>query len=380
MITVSMKRGDLAAALAAAFVAVGPDDKGDLTSHFTFRVGSSGIEVLTYNRICHARVPISGTVEGDGAGCFSLEAKRLRGCLQAAPGDEIRIQANNNSSELRVGTWSASIRGLPTARFPFWDKELAEAKVLSRIKVGRFVPALGYVAKFAEQEDTRQPALCAVYVVDGRMQATDCRCAAYVDIPELQGSNFRVFIDAVPRLLNFFKDADPAGEVEILEGGRYLYARRQDGAVFACQMLQTADPTLQSKMRASEPGMTRITIKKEDLSRSLSFLDSITSDAEFRVGMRTGSGLLRISMRGEATSQDECVDIDATYSSPCEVQFSLHRATLKTFLVNWKGDDVCMDVVGVGPSKNGSSTSGYSRFEDARDGLVFWSVLQWIKR
>lgn len=378
--TLNMLKTDLAEAIASAFVAVGSDsNKDDLTSHFTFRVRPGGIDVLTYNRICHVRVPVAGMSSGDGEACFSMEAKRLRGCLQSAPGDDIRIQVNNNCSELRVGSWSASIRGLPTARFPFWDKDFEAAKQVARIKVGRLVLTLGYISKFAEQEDTKQPALCAVYVVGGRMQATDARSAAYVDIPEFAGAEFRLYIDAVPRLLNFLRDADPAEEVEVLCQSRYLYVKRQDGAVFGCLVLQTSDPALQSPMKATDAAVTNVKVKKEEMARALSFLDSITSEMEFRVGVRTAGNCLKLSMRGEATNQDEVVDLDATYTTQADVQFHLNRSALKQFLANWKDESVGMDVVLLAAPK-GAAPSGYVRFQDVRDDLEFWSLLSWVKR
>lgn len=374
-----MSRQELAAAIAAASVAVGPDTvKDDLTSHFTFRAGPGGIDLLTYNRVCHVLVPIKGTSTAEG--CFSLEAKRLQGCLRAALGDEIQIHASLGCSELRVGTWSASIRGLPTTRFPFWDEEVRAARSIARIKVGRLALALSYISKFAEQEDTKQPALCAVYGVSGRLQATDIKSAAYVDIPELDQADFRLHINAVQPLLRFIQRNDPAEEIEALAKDRHLYLRRADGAVFGCQMLAISDPALQSPIKAAEPATLRVSVSLDEIRRALSFLDSVTSEMEFRVGVRVSGSTLRLSMRGEATSQDEVVEMPATLSGKGEVVFSLPRSQLKRVLGQWEQEQVGIEVVQLGPPKEGMPPSGYIRLEDPREGMVFWTLLSWIKR
>lgn len=378
-IVFNTKRSDLLAAIATASVAVGPDtDKKDLTSHFTFRSSNGGIDLLTYNRVCHVRVPIQGSSSAEG--CISMEAKRLQGCLRAALGDDIEIQADLACSELRVGSWSASIRGLPTARFPFWDSEVEEAQVMARIKVGRLVTALAYISKFVEQEDTKQPALCAVYGIKGRLQATDIKSAAYVDVPELDQANFRLHVDVVQPVLRFFQKSDPGEEVEILAKDRHLYLRRADGAVYGCQMLAISDPALQSPIKAAEPALLTVSVSLDELRRALSFLDSVTSEMEFRVGFRVGNSSLKLSMRGEATSQDELVEIPATSSRAAEVAFSLPRTQLKRALAQWDQERIGFEVVQLAPLKEGMPPPGYVRLEDPRDGMVFWTLMTWVKR
>lgn len=376
-----MSRGDLVSAIASAFVAVGQDsEKGnDLTSHFTFRASPVGIDMLSYNRVCHVCAPVRGTVEGDAEVCFSMDAKRLRGCMQAATGEDIRIQATQSCSELRVGTWSASIRGLPTARFPFWDTKLTNAKSLAKVAAGPFVTALAYVSKFAEQADTKQPALCGVYVVNGRMQATDTRSATYVDLPDLVGANFLLHVEAVSPLLNFFQKVEPTEVIEIFKLDQYLYVKRVDGAIFGCPLLATADPALQSPIQAVDAAKLNVSMNADAVRRALSFLDNVTSEAEYRVGVRAGGGEIKLSMRGEATSQDEVVSVEATCSNDAVVPFNVHRAAFKRILTNWKTDTVGIDVVQLAAVK-GSAPTGYVRFRDTRDELTFHTMLTWIKR
>jgi DNA polymerase III sliding clamp (beta) subunit (PCNA family) len=357
--------------LEAALKVVSPSlssSGSDLTAHYLFRVtsekdGSAGVCVQTYAGRMFSSSPLKGKVLEGVEGAFSLEGKRLKKLLGFVEDAALEFTYRDAVVSIKTPKGTQKFPSLDPSKFPYWDKQVQEAKVTGTIPAARLASALEYVRHFVSDNEASEPNLCVTEARNSFLYATDKRALTLVKIKGLEDVCLRIHGKNLGGFLAFLSSFPEGTYVDVMEHDRSMMLRRGDGALFGEALFQARFPDLQVVFE--EENHHTWVAPRADLLNGIGFLVSGASYEENRIRMTVDDGKILLSMTNQTGDRTD-IGVPATLSSrqgaiPLPKDgFHLDHGCFTKILNAWKSLD--MVEIGVVLMESKGILRGYTRF------------------
>lgn len=349
--------------------------------HFVFRVTPSGegnpkVEVLGTSSRMFSSCPVVAQVDKlTEKVVFTVEAKRLKEWLSSLEEVEISIKYDKGVITVKAPMGVQKFQSLDPAKFPWWDGVLAQAVKTVTIKPERLQEVLAFARQFVSDDESKRPELCVIEARKGFVYATDQIVAVMVQFPDLAASAIRIHGKDTQGLLSFL--AQTKEDVEIFEHERFMALRRSDGAVFGETRFMHGFPADMNIGHMDEDPYWW-DLSKSEVEAAIPFLSSGAEWDDKQMRFRKGEGdLVTLSML--STSKEEVtVSLTAQIGgaggniSLPDKGFVVSYPHLKKILAKSSGDTVRL---GLHPRNQ----SGFVRFFESRNDVLYQSVLVWLR-
>ena len=363
----------------------------DMTSHVLFRVMADDpdkVEILTYSNRLFASSPVVCTVEVEDGGptAFTVEAKRLKGWLQAVGDAALTLSFEDEVVTAKAPRGKQKFQSLDPAQFPHWDPMLVAAKTTATVPAGRLVAALEHVQQFISTDESRRPDICVTEVKEGILRASNGFSATTVTAKGLEKTKLRIHYRDVGPLLGFLGSFEPEQEVEVLETDRGMLLRRGDGALMGESRFREAFPNIVENLDIVDDHTW--VLSRETVLSNIKFLKvgADYKDPKVRFRRPKEDGPVVMSMKattGDVVTQDVEVkesskkeDSDGKDPTPDipKKGFLVHQEMLVKVL-GTLGDDAEDVTFGI----NQHGRGGYLRFAREGDSVTFLTVVGWLR-
>jgi hypothetical protein len=278
-------------------------------------------------------------------------------------------------------------QSLDPAAFPYWDKQVEDAKRTGLVPAARLAAALGYVKKFISDNEANEPNLCVTEVRNGILYATDRRAITLVRSAGLENVGLRIHGKSVSGFLTFLGTFPiETDDVEILEHDRSILMRRGDGALFGEALFQARFPDLPG-MQMDEADHYTWTLVRDDVLSAIGFLTAGASWEENRIRLKEKDGKVTISMPNETGDTTE-VTLD-TKAATADLNalpipadgFLLDHEVVTRILASWKTQEevklgICLRMV---DTTGKPILRGYIRFVNEADGDKYLTIHSWLR-
>jgi len=363
----------------------------DMTSHVLFRTMTAHpdkVEILTYSNRLFASSPVICTVEVEDGGptAFTVEAKRLKGWLQAVGDAALTLSFKDEVVTAKAPRGKQKLQSLDPAQFPHWDPMLKAAKVTATVPASRLIAALDHAQQFISTDESRRPDICVTEVKDGTMRASNGFSATTVTAKGLEKTKLRIHFRDVSPLLGFLGSFDPDQEVEVLETDRGLLLRRGDGAVMGESRFREAFPNIVSELNIED--QYTCVLPREAVLSNIKFLrpGADWKDPKLRFCRPKAGGPVVMSMKaatGDVVTQEVEV-VESSEKAVAEGEDPIPELPDKGFLVHHEmlvkalgtlGEDIENVTFGV----NRNDRGGFVRFARKDNDVTFYTVVGWLR-
>ena len=368
---ISVSKSDLESALKIAQIGIAGSGM-DLSSHFLFRKKGDGVEIRSFNqRIC-ATVPLQCEYDGEEGDAFTVEGWRLVTWLSAVGDVTIEIEQVSDS-EIRVSNPKAHVHlaSLDPAKFPSWDKTLADSKIVATVPSERLLSAFSYAKEFISDNDTTRPEISQIEFMKGSVWATDRMAVTLITLEGVEDSSLRIHGKDIPSV-NKFLGAKGTEEVEILEHERMTFFRRADGATLGASrpiaqfpslnLSKDGDDAIQWTIRTKEllQGIKQLSASAEKENKKLRFS---FKDGQVLIGVTSTTGK-------EETFPLECIEQLNSEDLP-EEGFWLNYRYIEHIVDHFGGDTIKFGI-------NQRGKGGFVRFLHSVGGDEYLTVVVWL--
>lgn len=209
MIRLSVSKKHLESALQIASLALGVSD---LNSHFVFRVGVEGVEVLTSNQRVAVKAPLVCQVESGEGEMFTVEGWRLKQWVRAMEETSLVLECGGSLVTATSPLGKNTFASLDPKKFRFWDSLFEEAVESAVVDSVRLVSALSYLKSFISNKETHRPDISQTEARRGMLLATDLLTVASVHLQgevgtevssDLKESKFRIHVNEFSTVTSF---------------------------------------------------------------------------------------------------------------------------------------------------------------------------------
>jgi hypothetical protein len=367
---ITATKSDLEAALNIATIGISAGS--DLSAHYLFRVTEANTcEVLTYQSSITVSVPLKCEInDGKPADAMTVEGWRLTKWLSGVGDVNVTLE-NTDRGEVTVASPRSKVRlkALDPKKFPFWDKTLGEAKVITTTSAERLASALAYSKSFVYDVDTTRPDISQIEVIDGILWSTDKRAVTLISMEGMDKSNLRVHGKDIPSLLKFLSRSE---EVELLEHDRSAFFRRkEDGATIGTSRPISQFPGLGVDPDSEDQMFWEIS--SEDLLAGIHCLSATTDKDNTRVKFLWEGGQVKMQVKAVVGGEDDYpmdpIEKDGLDKFP-DGGFQMDHPYITHILGAQGGESLKF---GLNVKKKG----GYTSFRHTKDNDKYLTVVIW---
>lgn len=378
---ISVSKADLETAMQVSMITVG---SSDMSGHIVFRQDDDGkIRLYTYNtRICSS-VPLqTTTVEVEGITAFTLEAKRLKQLLSAAPNCPLVIECKNKIVTVTTSKGEQEFRSLDPAKFPFWDKKLAEATVTATVEPHRFAAAITHLKQYVSDDYANRPQFCVIEAKDAKLVALNSKALSVIPFSGLENSNLRFYSSSINNMLKFLSLCKDS--VDVLEssssgerqGSQSVFLRRKsDGALISEAKAIMGIPSVYfNTLSDSVAPAYSVTLVKDDIKSAITHLvaGADESDDRLRISWDDEKASTVFAMKSTTGKEKKCmVTTTSVEGTPTDKSFSIAYPDLLSVVASCHDATLKLDIVEKGPS-------GYLKHMKIHEGDTYHTWLIWL--
>lgn len=362
----------------------------DLSTHYLFRLTSSkddggekGVEMLTYSGRVFSSSPLKAKVLDEGEGSFSIEGKRLKKFLGFVEDAALDFSFEDAIVTVKCPKGTQKFQSLDPSQFPFWDKQVVDAKETATLPAGRLLAALDYARNFVSDNESNDPQFCVAEARGGILYSSDRRAIILIKVAGLENAGIRIHGKSMGGFLSFLGTFPEGADVEILEHDRSILMRRGDGALFGEALFLARFPDLPN-LKMDEVDDHVWTVNRDVLLKTIGFLVSGAAWEENRILVQPGDDVITLSMPNETGDKTE-LKVDAlmeeqkgTHPVPLD-GFNLdHKCLCQILRARHDLDDVRIGINQMEVGEVKKVLRGYSRFVDERDGDKYLTIHAWL--
>lgn len=368
---------------AVSVVALVPSGKGaDLATHFLFRHRDDLTEILAYNGHLGASMPLvcnASVFEDEETAAFTIEAWRLQQWIRAADDAALTLESKDATVTATAPSGSVKFRSLDPSGFPFWDKQLSNAKKTMEIDAKRFEAALKHAKEFVFQGDTSKPEMAVTEIRDGILWSTDQAALSMVTLEEFAKASLRLAGKDIAPVLSFLGNSGDE-TVTFWEHKKSMFIRREDGAVLTVGRPTT--PFLELEDIEDVEDAHWWSVGTDELNRAIQQLVASAAREDFRLNFNfdPADQKILLTMTADSGSPNTLRLACPEFGSTEDVEegmptegWTVEYHYITRVLGSYKGGKTIK--FGLNPA---GEDGGWTRIVEDRDGDKYLTILVWM--
>lgn len=357
----------------------------DISVHYLFRAVETdagwGVEVLTCHSAMFSTAPLISAVVEVPEGSprkFTVEGKRLKRWLGAAPDEALTLEFDPGESVVRVSPPALTLTSVDPSKFRLWDSLVEDAKPKGTVKASRLSHAFNFAQEFVGSDDRHRPYLSVFEARGGRLMATDGVAGAAISLPGIDDAGFRVYGKDASKFVSFLDTAAEDDDIEMAEHPRAFILRKPDGAIMGERKWRDGFPKDLSFGDSEDSDAHWWELPVAETQRAIRALTAGADWSDSRLRLVRQDDVVVLSME-MTTGKPALIEIegvqhgevDGAEPLPDKGVLVSHFALSKVLKLHPEG------TIRLGFNRH--KKSGYVRYLFQKDEVTFHLVITWLK-